>query len=128
MPTIPLPVYPYISIMPTAQSSWINNGQKLTYVNSPNPISPDLTWEKATTSNIGLDADLLKNRLNLAFDGYIRKTTDMLIPGRVLPLVYGAPVPTQNAGDLKTKGFELAISWRDQFKLAGKAFLLQCHF
>ncbi|MBE9461234.1 TonB-dependent receptor [Dyadobacter subterraneus] len=120
--------YPYISIMPTAQSSWINNGQKLTYVNSPNPISPDLTWEKATTSNIGLDVDLLKNRLNLAFDGYIRKTTDMLIPGRVLPLVYGAPVPTQNAGDLKTKGFELAISWRDQFKLAGKAFSYNATF
>ncbi|WP_229311115.1 TonB-dependent receptor [Larkinella soli] len=120
--------YPYISIMPTAQSSWIANGQKLYYVDSPNPISPDLTWEKATTSNLGLDADFLKNRLNVSIDAYIRNTTDMLVPGRVLPAVYGAGVPTQNAGDLRTKGFELAIAWRDQFKVAGKPFTYNASF
>jgi TonB-linked SusC/RagA family outer membrane protein len=120
--------YPYISIMPTAQSSWINNGQKIYYVNSPNPISPNLTWEKATTSNIGIDLDVLKNRLNVSFDGYIRNTTDMLVPGQVLPSVYGATVPTQNAGDLQTKGFELAIAWHDQFKVAGKPFSYNASF
>ncbi|ADB40957.1 TonB-dependent receptor [Spirosoma linguale] len=120
--------YPYISIMPTAQSSWITNGQKLSYVNSPNPISPDLTWEKATTSNLGLDAGLLKNRLNLSADVYIRNTTGMLVPGQVLPSVYGATVPTQNAGDLQTKGFELSIGWRDQVKVAGKPFVYNASF
>ncbi|GAA4470180.1 SusC/RagA family TonB-linked outer membrane protein [Nibrella saemangeumensis] len=120
--------YPYISIMPTALSSWINNGQKLTYVNSPNPISPFLTWEKATTSNLGLDADVLRNRLNISFDAYIRNTTDMLVPGRVLPAVFGATVPTENAGDLQTKGFELALAWRDQFKVAGKPLSYNASF
>ncbi|GAB3932474.1 TonB-dependent receptor [Larkinella terrae] len=120
--------YPYISIMPTAQSSWINNGQKLYYVNNPNPISPDLTWEKATTSNLGIDADFLKNRLNLSFDAYIRNTTDMLVPGQVLPAVYGATVPTKNAGDLQTKGFELSLAWRDQVKVAGKPFSYNASF
>ncbi|MFD1140513.1 TonB-dependent receptor [Larkinella insperata] len=120
--------YPYVSIMPTAQSSWINNGQKLYYVDSPNPISPNLTWEKATTSNLGLDADLLKNRLNFSLDAYIRNTTDMLIPGQVLPAVYGATVPTQNAGDLRTKGFELSLGWRDQFKVAGKTLSYNASF
>jgi TonB-linked SusC/RagA family outer membrane protein len=120
--------YPYISIMPTAQSSWISNGQKLNYVNSPNPISSNLTWEKATTSNIGLDVDLLKSRINIAFDGYIRNTTDMLVPGRVLPSVYGASVPSQNAGDLQTRGFELSVAWRDQFKLADKVFSYNASF
>jgi TonB-linked SusC/RagA family outer membrane protein len=120
--------YPYVPIMPTAQSAWINNGQKLYYVNSPNPISPNLTWEKATTSNLGLDADLLKNRLNLSLDAYIRNTTDMLIPGQVLPSVYGAASPTQNAGDLQTKGFELAIAWRDQAKVGGKVLSYNASF
>ncbi|WP_149242772.1 TonB-dependent receptor [Dyadobacter sp. 32] len=120
--------YPYLPLMPTAQSSWINNGQKIYYVNSPNPISPFLTWEKATTSNLGLDADLLKNRLNLSLDAYIRNTTDMLVPGQVVPATYGAGVPTENAGDLQTRGFELAIAWRDQFKLAGKAFSYNASF
>jgi len=120
--------YPYLPLMPTAQSTWINNGQKIYYVNSPNPISPFLTWEKATTSNLGLDADLLKNRLNVSMDAYIRNTTDMLVPGQVVPATYGATVPTENAGDLQTRGFELAIAWRDQFKLAGKAFSYNASF
>ncbi|WP_439555414.1 TonB-dependent receptor [Dyadobacter sp.] len=120
--------YPYISTMPTSLSNWMTNGQKLNYVNNPNPISSNLTWEKATTSNIGLDADLFKSKLNLSFDAYIRRTTDMLIPGKVLPMVYGATVPTQNAGDLETKGFELSINWRDQFKLAGKSFSYNASF
>ena len=114
--------YPYISTMPTALSTWISGGQKLQYVNSPKPISTDLTWEKATTSNLGIDIDLLKNRLNISFDAYVRKTTDMLVPGDVLPTVFGATVPTKNAGDLRTKGFEISAGWRDQFKVAGKSF------
>lgn len=120
--------YPYVPMMPTAQSTWITNGQKLQYVSSPSPISSGLTWESATTSNIGIDATLLKNRLNLSFDGYIRNTTDMLIPGQVLPSVYGATVPTQNAGDLQTKGFELSIAWADMFKVAGKALTYNVSF
>ncbi|WP_247235696.1 TonB-dependent receptor [Telluribacter sp. SYSU D00476] len=120
--------YPYISIMPTSQSGWLDNGQKLFQVNTPNPISPNLTWEKATTSNIGLDADVLNNRLNFTFDAYIRNTTDMLIPGKVIPAVYGASVPTENAGDLQTKGFELAISWRDKLNVAGKPLSYNASF
>lgn len=120
--------YPYIATMPTALSTWITNGQKLNYVNNPNPISSNLTWEKATTSNIGIDAEFFKSKLNLSLDAYIRKTTDMLIPGKVLPSVFGATVPTQNAGDLETRGFELSLGWRDDFKLAGKAFAYNASF
>lgn len=114
--------YPYISLMPTAISSWIADNQKVQYVNRPNPIAADLTWEKSTTSNVGLDADFLNNRLNFTFDAYIRKTYDMLVPGKVLPAVFGASVPTANAGDLETKGFETSLSWRDEFTVMAKPF------
>jgi len=114
--------YPYISLMPTSLSSWISNSQKLQYVSSPRPIAPYLTWEESKTSNIGLDADFFKSRLNLSVDAYIRQTSDMLVPGTVLPAVFGAAVPTENAGDLETKGFEVSLAWRDQFALIGKPF------
>lgn len=120
--------YPYLELMPTSQSTWINNGQKIYYVNNPSPISPTLTWEKATTANIGVDADFFRSRLNMTFDAYVRNTTDMLVPGKVLPAVYGASVPTQNAGDLQTKGFELSIGWHDQTKLGGKPFAYNASF
>ncbi|MFA5326344.1 MAG: SusC/RagA family TonB-linked outer membrane protein [Prolixibacteraceae bacterium] len=114
--------YPYISLMPTTLSSWISNSQKIQYVSNPRPISPELTWERSKTSNIGLDADFLKSRLTLSVDAYIRKTIDMLVPGKVLPAVFGATVPTENAGDLETKGFEISLAWRDEFNLRQKPF------
>ena len=39
-----------------------------------------------------------------------------------MPAVYGAASPQQNAGDLRTKGYELVVSWKDQFDLKGKPF------
>ena len=45
-----------------------------------------------------------------------------LVPGKTLPAVYGAASPQQNAGDLRTKGYELVVSWKDQFDLKGKPF------
>ena len=114
--------YPYISLMPTTLSDWISNSQKVQYVTNPKPISPDLTWEQSKTSNVGLDVDFLKSRLTFSIDAYIRKTFDMLVPGKVLPAVFGATVPTENAGDLETKGFELSLGWRDNFKVLNKPF------
>ncbi|MGP1422077.1 MAG: TonB-dependent receptor [Tannerella sp.] len=114
--------YPYISLMSPNLSSWIVDEQRIQYINSPVPISHNLTWEKSTTSNIGIDAGFLNNRLNINIDAYIRKTFNMLVPGKVLPGVFGATIPTENAGDLETRGFELSLSWDDQFELMNKPF------
>lgn len=86
------------------------------------PNAADLTWETVTTYNLGLDLGLLRNRLTVTADAYIRDTKDMLTLGKELPDVYGAKEPKMNAADLRTKGWELAIAWRDQFTLAGEPF------
>ena len=65
---------------------------------------------------------MLNNRLNFTGDVYIRDTKDMLTDGMALPGVYGADSPSMNSAELRTKGYELSVSWRDQFKLAGKPF------
>lgn len=114
--------YPYISLMAPSLSDWIIDGQKTQYLSNPRPISPFISWEKSNTSNIGLDAGFVNNKLNISADAYIRRTFDMLIPGEVLPAVFGAAVPTENAGDLETKGFEVSISWNDNINLFNKPF------
>ncbi len=115
-------LYPYVPVMNTALSSWINNGSQIQTMSSPNPVSPDFTWEKASTVDGGIDVAFLKNRLQLSYDWYTRKTTNMLINGKTLPAVFGASSPKQNAGDLKTNGFDLTVQWHDNLKLAGKPF------
>ena len=86
------------------------------------PVASDLTWETAQQWDLGLDLTMLNNRLNFTGDVYIRDTKDMLTDGMALPGVYGADSPSMNSAELRTKGYELSVSWRDQFKLAGKPF------
>lgn len=84
------------------------------------PVASDLTWEKTKHWNIGLDMTILNNRLNFVGDAYIRDTKDMLADGIALPAVYGATPPKMNVADLRTKGYEFSINWRDKIMLAGK--------
>ena len=65
---------------------------------------------------------MFKDRLTFTAEAYIRDTKDMLTDGVALPSVYGASEPDMNAADLRTKGYELAIGWRDQISLFGKPF------
>lgn len=114
--------YAYISSMGTGQINYLVDGQRLNITNSPAPVAESLTWEKITTSNIGLDFAFLNNRLNVESDYYVRNTIGMLSIGETLPNVFGAAEPKVNAADLRTKGFELSLSWRDQFNLRDKPF------
>ncbi len=84
------------------------------------PIASDLTWEKANQWNLGIDYSMFNNRFTLTADVYVRDTKDMLTAGIALPSVYGADVPKMNTADLRTKGYELAVQWRDNFQLFGK--------
>ena len=86
------------------------------------PVASDLSWETSQQYNVGLDLSMLNSRLQFTAEGYVRETNDMLTDGMALPGVYGASVPKMNAADLRTSGYELSLSWRDQFKLAGKPF------
>ena len=92
------------------------------YTSLSAPNAGDLTWETAQQYNLGLDAGFFKDRLTFTAEAYIRDTKDMLTDGVALPSVYGASEPDMNAADLRTKGYELSISWRDQVSLFGKPF------
>ena len=76
----------------------------------PSLIPDDITWEKVTTYNIGLDLDLFHNRLSFTGDYYRRNTTDLYTVGPNLPQVLGSAAPYGNYASLKTKGWELSLS------------------
>ena len=90
-----------------------NNSQYLPGTNLYSAIafSPDLTWEKTTTYNLGVDFDLFKNSfLSGTFDIYSRETTDLLArvplpPGQGLSDTF-----IKNVGSTESKGFELNLS------------------
>jgi TonB-linked SusC/RagA family outer membrane protein len=114
--------YPYIPVMNTGLSNWLQGGNQSQYLRVGSPITPQLTWERTTSSNVGLDVSFLSNRLSATIDLYDRKTLDMLVAGRTLPAVFGASSPKQNAADLDTKGFDLSIHWEDRTTIKDKPF------
>ena len=65
---------------------------------------------------------MFRNRLSLTADFYIRDTKGILGKGKSLPSIYGADEPQVNSNNLRTKGYELVLGWRDSFELAGSAF------
>jgi len=119
------PYYPYIRLISLDNMTKLNyifNNAQAMYAKIGSPVSGSLTWEKVVTSNVGLDLGLLNNRLALTLDVYQRNTKDMLATSLTLPAVYGYAVPLENNGELRTRGFELSLSWNDKFLLAGKPF------
>jgi TonB-linked SusC/RagA family outer membrane protein len=109
-------LYPTIPGYTTPETRWINPGVDLLYttINPAQLVSSNLTWETVQTTNIGLDASFLKNRLATSFDVYSRKTLDMLMPGAQLPEILGTPAPFGNTADLNTRGWEVELSWKDK--------------
>ncbi len=93
--------------------NWIVGSSRPDYVVAPGLISADLTWETIRTMNIGFDAGFLNGRLGATFDYYIRTTSDMFGPAEALPLTLGVAVPQTNNASVRTKGFDLAVTWRD---------------
>ena len=71
-----------------------------------------IKWETSEQTNIGFDARLLKNRLGVNADFYIKNTKDWLVTAPI-PATSGAKAPVINGGDVNNTGFELALNWND---------------
>lgn len=71
--------------------------------------NPNLVWEKTKSINMGLDASLLKNRIDMSVEYYDMTTTDLLMK-RLLPEITGFKDITTNLGLLGNRGFEMTIN------------------
>ena len=73
----------------------------------------DITWETTTSTDIGVDLGLFRNRLSVNFDYYWKETKDMLLTINI-PYIMGYNNPSSNAGTMKTNGYDIEVGWRDQ--------------
>ena len=108
--------YAFIPGMGSYRSSWLHDNKQPITLGSPSLVSGNFTWERVQTMNVGFDLSMLNNRLSANFDYYCRYTKDMLTNGVQLPNVLGTGAPLQNVADLKSKGYELEMTWKDRIK------------
>ena len=87
--------------------------------------NPNIEWEITTQSNVGLDAVMLKQRLQFTFDAFIKNTTGMLIYRPYIATIGEGGYMAYNGAALQAKGIEGAINWRDK---VGKDFGYEISF
>jgi len=84
-------------------------------VNAVVPVvmpNPNVQWESQNQANIGFDATILNQRVDLTVDAYQKNTKDMLVPMSV-PITTGYSdvfVPFINAGEIVNKGIEISVT------------------
>lgn len=84
----------------------------------------DILWERTQSTSVGLDFNVLNNRISTSVDYFIKDTHDMLV---AVPIVYSSgytSTPMQNAGSVRNKGWEVQLSYKDRigdfnFELSG---------
>jgi len=97
---------------PAANYDFGNAGVNTAGANLKALPNKDLKWETSEQTNIGVDARLLKNRLSVTGDFYIKTTKDWLVESPV-PVTSGFEKHWINGGNVKNTGIELALNWND---------------
>lgn len=108
------PFYPSLRTVQATSSNYIFSEGRDVYVSQPGLVNPSLTWETTSSINFGVDISLLSNRLDISFDWYRRKLSEVAGPAEDKPGILGADPPLSNSASMKTEGFELTIGWRDR--------------
>ncbi len=101
--------YPSVPLFEVGSST----SQYLQGVNlySAKPFNEDLTWEKTTTYNAGLDFGFLESRaVNGSFDVFYRQTTDLLARVPVAPGQGLTDSFVKNVGETESRGFETTLN------------------
>lgn len=102
----------YAAVTRLKTSQYVFNGTSVSTLYPLVMPNPDIKWETVKQGNIGFDASLFKQRINVTFDAYVKNTTDMLV-SMVVPITTGYSdiyTPMINAGKVRNTGWELTVA------------------
>ena len=72
--------------------------------------NPNITWEKAKKTDVGLEATLWKGLLQIEADYFYELRSNMLTnPTVVVPVEYGVSLSQVNAGKMDNRGIDLSV-------------------
>ena len=78
--------------------------------------NPQFSWEKQEQWNLGFNATLFNNRLDITADVYSKYSYDLIYDEFPVPPLTGSYYLTSaiNIGEVENKGWEVSASWSDQ--------------
>lgn len=97
-----------------------NNGGSLGSGLTPR-VDPNrnVGWDTTIKNNLGLDVNVLRNRLQMSFDFYHDRTTDMLTgvtEAIGIPVSVGGGFAEENYAAIDAWGTEVSLNWNDKIK------------
>lgn len=106
--------YPYAQTISTGQNYlWAGYIAPGVAVNSL--ANANLTWETTTITDIGVDLNLFKNKVQIVADWFDKTSTDILVR-LPIPITMGnVSAPFQNVGEVQNRGWELDVKYQDSF-------------
>lgn len=97
-----------------------SSGNRITINKTNSAVNTDVHWDKSYKGNVGIDFNVLDNRLTANFDAYRSWNREMLINKTVsIPATVGTQSAALNIGEMDSWGYELGITWKDKI---GKDF------
>ncbi len=69
------------------------------------------TWEEDIVTNVGLDATLLKNKLEFSIEWYKKSVKNLLFQASLPASLGGASAPYINAGNIENKGIDASLTY-----------------
>ncbi len=103
-----------LRVTQTNQLSAIFNNAVYTGASINTVVPPTTVWEKAVGTDIGVEASMLKNKLFVEMDYYIKKTEQAIFDIPILGSVgTSSSSIIGNQADFKNSGFEFSATWRD---------------
>lgn len=122
--------YQSLAVISTTFGSWMFGDAKLNAAYPLRLANTGLTWETTDSYNLGLNFDILRNRLSLEADAYLSYTRDLLLSTK-LGVVTGYGSYMTNAGTTRNTGVEVTLKaveirrrnfeWSTAFTLAHNA-------
>ncbi len=91
------------------------NGNWLQAVKELTAGNPNVTWETATKTNIGIDAGFFNDKLHAYVDVFWEDRRDILVSNaNTLPAVTSLPSSYVNEGRVKNHGYEVTLNWEQK--------------
>jgi TonB-linked SusC/RagA family outer membrane protein len=102
--------FQYLSTYSVDGPAYVIGGNAVQAVRERNQSNPNITWERAKKTDIGLEGTLWRGLLNFELDYFYEKRSNMLVnPDVILPLEYGIGLSQVNDGIMDNRGFDLSL-------------------
>lgn len=100
---------------PLSRGYYPFNDARTAYFYQGSLPSDSKSWEIIETTNFGVDIEVIKRKLRLHYDYFIKKNNNVFV-GQQLPALLGVTPNQANLAAIQVNGWGLTISWNDQFK------------